>query len=155
LFEVQAGVDLLHVPYKGGGPALNDVMAGQVPLFFANVASSLGHIQSGKLRALAVTSARRARSLPEVATMQEAGVAGYEVHEWNPILAPAGISSSTKAALQSAIQSALSDVEVLGRVRALSGEIFPGGSDQKLNDFLKRQKAQWARTVRERKISVD
>lgn len=155
LFEVQAGVDLLHVPYKGGGPALNDVMAGQVPLFFANVASSLGHIQSGKLRPLAVTSARRARALPEVGTMQEAGVAGYEVHEWNPILAPAGISSSTKAALQAAIQSALSDAEVLGRVRALSGEIFPGGSDQKLNDFLRQQKALWARTVRERKISVD
>lgn len=155
LFEVQAGVDLLHVPYKGGGPALNDVMAGQVPLFFANVASSLGHIQAGKLRPLAVTSARRARALPEVATLQEVGVAGYEVHEWNPILAPAGISPSTKVVLQKALQLALGDAEVLGRVRALSGEIFPSGSDQKLHEFLKQQKALWARTVRERKIAVD
>jgi hypothetical protein len=75
LFEEPAGVSLVHVPYKGGGPALNDVMAGQVPLFFANVASSLGHIQGGKLRPLAVTSRRRARALPEVPTMEEAGVA--------------------------------------------------------------------------------
>ena len=154
LFEVQAGVDLLHVPYKGGGPALNDVMAGQVPLFFANVASSLGHIQSGKLRPLAVTSRIRARSLPDVPTMEEAGVAGYEVHEWNPILAPAGISPQVKAALQTAIRKALADAEVLGRVRALSGEMFPDG-EAALGNYLKAQKALWARIVRERRISVD
>jgi tripartite-type tricarboxylate transporter receptor subunit TctC len=155
LFEVQAKVELLHVPYKGGGPALNDVMAGQVPLFFANVASSLGHIQSGKLRPMAVTSRVRARALPEVPTMEQAGVAGYEVHEWNPLLAPAGIAASTKAALQAALQSAMGDAEVLGRVRALSGELFAPAGDAALNTFLQSQKSQWARIVRERKISVD
>jgi tripartite-type tricarboxylate transporter receptor subunit TctC len=155
LFEVQAKVELLHVPYKGGGPALNDVMAGQVPLFFANVASSLGHIQSGKLRPLAVTSRVRARALPEVQTMEQAGVAGYEVHEWNPLLAPAGIAAGTKAALQAALQSAMGDAEVLGRVRALSGELFAPAGDTALNTFLQGQKSQWARIVRERRISVD
>ena len=155
LFEDRAGVSMLHVPYRGGGPALNDVMAGQVPLFFANVASSLGLIQSGKLRPIAVTSRRRARALPEVPTMEEAGLQGYEVNEWNPVLAPAGISLATKTALQDAIRKAMADPEVLGRVRALSGEVFPDGPESQMLAYLKAQKAQWARIVREQKISVE
>lgn len=155
LFEQQAGVNLLHVPYKGGGPAMNDVMAGQVPLFFANVASSVGVIQSGKLRALAVTSRRHARSLPDVATMEEAGVPGYEVNEWNPILAPAGLPLTVKARLQAAIRTTLADAEVLGRIRALSGELLPDNSDSAIATYLQSQKAQWARLVRNRKITVD
>jgi tripartite-type tricarboxylate transporter receptor subunit TctC len=153
LFEERAGVSLVHVPYRGGGPALNDVMAGQVPLFFANVASSLGHIQAAKLRPLAVTSLRRARALPEVPTMEEAGVTGYEVLEWNPVLAPAGISPAVRDRLARAIARAMSEPEVLGRVRALSGEVFAGGPAQAA-DFLKKQQALWARVVRERKISA-
>lgn len=155
LFELQAKVDLLHVPYKGGGPALNDVMAGQVPLFFANVASSLGHIQSGKLRPLAVTSRVRARALPNVPTMEEAGVAGYEVNEWNPVLAPAGISASTRASLQAALRKAIDDPEVLARIRALSGEVFDASNPKAVTNFLTAQRTQWARIVRERRISVD
>ncbi|HEX2544528.1 MAG TPA: tripartite tricarboxylate transporter substrate binding protein [Ramlibacter sp.] len=153
LFEQRAGVSLVHVPYKGGGPALNDVMAGQVPLFFANVASSLGHIQGQKLRPLAVTSLRRARALPDVPTMEEAGVSGYEVLEWNPILAPAGISPSVKQKLAAAIARAMAEPEVLGRVRSLSGEVFAGGPEQAAA-FLKKQQGLWAQVVRERKISV-
>lgn len=84
LFESMAKVEMAHIPYRGGGPALNDVMGGQVPLFFANVASSLGHIQSGRLRALAVTSRLRSRVLPDVPSLDEAGLKGYEVLEWNP-----------------------------------------------------------------------
>ena len=81
LFEQLAKVELTHVPYRGGGPAMNDVMGGQVPLFFANVASGLGQIQSGRLRPLAVTAAVRCRALPDVPTMAEAGVPGHEVLE--------------------------------------------------------------------------
>ncbi len=88
LFEAMAKVDMTHIPYRGGGPALNDVMGGQVPLFCANVASSLGHIQSGRLRALAVTSKLRSRVLPDLPSMDEAGLKGYEVLEWNPVLSP-------------------------------------------------------------------
>jgi tripartite-type tricarboxylate transporter receptor subunit TctC len=153
LFEQRADVRLVHVPYKGGGPALNDVMGGQVPLFFANVASSLGHIQSGRLRPLAVTSLRRARALPEVPTMEEAGVSGYEVLEWNPVLAPAGIAPAVRQRLANAIGKAMADPEVLGRVRSLSGEAFGGGPEQAA-DFLRRQQALWARVVRERRISA-
>jgi tripartite-type tricarboxylate transporter receptor subunit TctC len=152
LFEDRAGVKLSHIPYRGGGPAMNDVMAGQVPLFFANVASSLGQIQSGRLRPLAVTSKRRARALPDIPTMEEAGVPAYEVLEWNPVLGPAGMDAATKSALVAALRKAMADPEVLGRVRALSGEVFPDGPDGLVPAFLKAQQAQWGKVVRERGI---
>ncbi len=151
LFEQLAGVQLNHVPYKGGGPALNDVMGGQVPLFFANVASSLGHIQSGRLRPLAVTAAHRCRALPEVPTMSEAGVKGHEVLEWNPVLAPAGIAAPVRDKLKAAIARAMADPEVLGRVRALGGDVFDGDPAA----FLMQQTALWTRVVRQRGISRD
>lgn len=154
LFEQRAGVALTHVAYRGGGPAMTDVMAGQVPLFFANVASSLGHIRAGKLRPLAVTSALRARSLPEVPTMAEAGVAGYEVLEWNPILAPAGLAADTKATLVAAIRKALDDAEVLGRIRQLGGDVFADTSQQSAGKFIAAQQAQWAKVIKERGITT-
>lgn len=152
LFEDRAGVKLTHIPYRGGGPAMNDVMAGQVPLFFANVASSLGQIQSGRLRPLAVTSKLRTRALPTIPTMEEAGVSAYEVLEWNPVLGPAGMDAATKSALIAALRKAMADPEVLGRVRALSGEVFPDGPDGSVPAFLKAQQAQWGRVVRDRNI---
>lgn len=152
LFEALAKVDLTHVPYRGGGPALNDVMGGQVPLFFANVASSLGHIQSGRLRALAVTSKLRSRVLPELPSMEEAGLKGYEVLEWNPVLAPAGVPAAVRARLAAAIRRTLADPEVLGRVRALGGEVFAGG-EAEAGAYLAQQQALWARVVRERRIT--
>jgi tripartite-type tricarboxylate transporter receptor subunit TctC len=152
LFESIAKVDMLHVPYRGGGPALNDVMAGQVPLFFANVASSLGHIQSGRLRALAVTSRLRSRVLPDLPTMEEAGLKGYEVLEWNPVLAPAGTPAPVRAKLAGSIRKALADPEVLARVRALGGEVF-GGGEAEAGSFLKAQQSLWAQVVRERRIT--
>ncbi len=152
LFEAMAKVEMSHIPYRGGGPALNDVMGGQVPLFFANVASSLGHIQSGRLRPLAVTSKLRSRALPELPSMDEAGLKGYEVLEWNPVLAPAGVSAAVRAKLAAAIRKAMSDPEVLARVRAFGGEAF-GGGEAEAAAFLKGQQALWARVVRERRIT--
>jgi tripartite-type tricarboxylate transporter receptor subunit TctC len=151
LFEQLAKVKLVHVPYRGGGPALNDVMGGVVPLFFANVASSLGQIQSGRLRPLAVTSPLRCRALPEVPTMAQAGVAGHEVFEWNPILAPAGITPAVRDKLVAAVSRVMVDPEVLGRVRTLGGDVFAGNPAQ----FLSAQQALWARVVRERGITRD
>jgi len=149
LFEQLAKVELTHVPYRGGGPALNDVIGGQVPLFFANVASSLGHIQAGRLRPLAVTATVRCRALPEVPTMAEAGVKGHEVLEWNPVLAPAGLPADVRATLARALKQAMEDAEVLGRVRALGGDVFAGDAAA----FLKAQRALWARVVKERGIT--
>jgi tripartite-type tricarboxylate transporter receptor subunit TctC len=152
LFEALAQVDMAHIPYRGGGPALNDVMGGQVPLFFANVASSLGHIQSGRLRALAVTSKLRSRALPDLPSMEEAGLKGYEVLEWNPVLAPAGVPAAVRAKLAAAIRKAMADPEVLGRVRTLGGEAFAGG-EVEAAAFLKEQQTQWGTVVRERRIT--
>ncbi len=152
LFEAMAKVELTHVPYRGGGPALTDVMGGQVPLFFANLASSLGHIQSGRLRALAVTSKLRSRVLPELPTLEEAGLKGYEVLEWNPVLAPAGVPAPLRAKLAAAVRKAMADPEVLGRVRALGGEPF-GGDERQAQAFLNAQQALWGRVVRERRIT--
>ena len=154
LFEERTGVRLSHIPYRGGGPAMNDVMGGQVPLFFANVASSLGHIQAGKLRPLAVTSAVRARSLPDVPTMAQAGVADYEVLEWNPVLAPAGIAPEVRTQLVNAIRKALADPEVLGRIRALGGDAFPDATQASAGKFIQAQQVQWGKVIRERKIVV-
>jgi tripartite-type tricarboxylate transporter receptor subunit TctC len=151
LFEQLAKVELSHVPYRGGGPAMNDVMGGQVPLFFANVASSLGQIQAGRLRPLAVTAPVRCRALPDVPTMAQAGVAGHEVLEWNPILAPAGIAPAVRDTLQAAVARTMADPEVLGRVRALGGDVFTGHPAQ----FIGAQQALWARVVRERGITRD
>jgi tripartite-type tricarboxylate transporter receptor subunit TctC len=152
LFEDLAKLELNHVPYRGGGPALTDVMAGQVPLFFANVASSLGHIQAGKLRALAVTAKVRSRVLASLPTMEEAGVKGHEVLEWNPVLAPAGLPTDVKAALVQALRKVKDDAEVLGRVRALGGDVF-AGDDTQAAAFLRQQQALWGRVVSERRIS--
>jgi tripartite-type tricarboxylate transporter receptor subunit TctC len=152
LFEGMAKVEMSHIPYRGGGPALNDVMGGQVPLFFANVASSLGHIQSGRLRALAVTSRLRSRVLPDVPSLEESGLEGYEVLEWNPVLVPAGVPAPVRARLAAALAKAMSDPEVLARVHALGGEVFPGGEVQ-ATAFLKAQQTLWGRVVRERRIT--
>lgn len=152
LFEDLAKVELVHVPYRGGGPALNDVMGGQVPLFFANVASSLGHIQSGRLRPIAVTAKLRSRALPEVPTMEQSGVKGHEVLEWNPVLAPAGLPPSVRAQLAAAIRNAMGDPEVLGRVRSLGGDVFDGKEDAAAK-FLNDQQKLWGKLVKERGIT--
>ena len=152
LFEQRTGIKLSHIPYRGGGPAMNDVMGGQVPLFFANVASSLGHIQAGKLRPLAVTSTLRARSLPNIPTMGEVGVTDYEVLEWNPLLAPAGIAADTRKQLVAAVRKALADPEVLGRIRALGGDSFQDATQASAGKFIQAQQALWGKLVRDRKI---
>jgi tripartite-type tricarboxylate transporter receptor subunit TctC len=152
LFEQMAQVELTHVPYRGGGPAMTDVMGGQVPLFFANVASALGHIQSKRLRPLAVTSKLRTRALPDVPTLEESGLKGYEVLEWNPVLAPAATPAPVRARLAAALRAAMADPEVLGRVRALGGEVF-SGDEKAAAAFLQQQQALWGRVVRERRIT--
>jgi tripartite-type tricarboxylate transporter receptor subunit TctC len=154
LFELQAKVDMLHVPYKGGGPALIDVIGGQVPFFFANLASSLQHIKSGKLNALAVTSAKRSSILPDVPTIAESGVPGYEVYEWNVLLAPAGTPDKVMNMLAGALKSALDAPDVKERVASLGGELFNGGPVAS-SKFVREQTAVWGKVVKERGINIE
>lgn len=154
LFEVRANVDMQHIPYKGGGPALNDVLGGQVPVFFGSVASTKPHVESGKLIALAVTGRNRAASLPNTPIMSEAGVPGYEVYEWNGIFAPAATPSGVTSKLSDAISKVMQSGEVREKVLGLSGEPFQGGADA-ADKFIRAQMAEWAKLVKSGKISVD
>jgi len=154
LFEQSAKVDMMHVPYKGGGPALNDVMGGQVPVFFGNVASTLQHIQSGKLRALAVTGRSRAKSLPDVPTVAQSGVPGFEIYEWNGLFAPVGTPDAVVKKLESAVRQALAAPEVQQRIAALGGEPFQGGSDEAAK-FVGAELERMGRLIKERSITVE
>ena len=154
MFESAAGVDMLHVPYKGGAPALNDVIGGQVPVFFGNLASTLQHVQAGKLKPLAVTSAKRSAILPTVPTMAEAGVAGYEVYEWNVLFAPVGTPEAVVSKLAAALQKTLDSPDIKARIAQLGGEIQTAKPDA-AQQFVRQQTALWARLVKERGISVD
>jgi len=154
LFEIQAGVEMQHIPYKGGGPALNDVLGGQVPVFFGSVASTKQYVETGKLNALAVTGKKRATSMPTVPTLAEAGVAGYEVYEWNGIFAPAATPAPILLKLSEAITKVMQTPEVKDKVISLGGEIFQGNANE-ADQFIKAQMAEWARLVKSGKISVD
>ena len=154
MFESAARVDMLHVPYKGGAPALNDVIGGQVPVFFGNLASTLQHVQAGKLKALAVTSAKRSAILPNVPTMAEAGVAGYEVYEWNALFAPSGTPDAVVTKLAAALQKTLDSADVKARIAQLGGEIQTAKPDA-AQLFIRQETTLWARLVKERGISLD
>jgi tripartite-type tricarboxylate transporter receptor subunit TctC len=154
LFESAAKVEMAHIPYKGGGPALNDVVGGQVPVFFGNLASTLGHIQSGRLRALAVTSARRSAILPDVPTLAEAGVPGAEVYEWNVVLAPAGTPDAVVNQVSAALQKALDTPEIKTRIASLGGEIQKGNPDA-AQSFVRQQMALWSRVTKARGIALE
>nr|WP_315595762.1 tripartite tricarboxylate transporter substrate binding protein [uncultured Cupriavidus sp.] len=154
LFEQRAGVDLLHVPYKGGGPAMTDVIAGQVPLFFANVASSLQHIKAGKLRPLAVTSHARTSALPAVPTMAEAGVAGYEVYEWNAAFLPASTPDAIVAKLSDALQKVMNSPEIRQRVAELGGEVV-AAPPAEATRFIDTQTRLWAKVIKDGNVKPE
>ena len=154
LFESATGVDMIHVPYKGGGPALNDVIGGQVPLFFGNLASTLQHVQGGRLRALAVTSDKRSPMLPGVPTLSEAGVKGAEIYEWNAVFVPAGTPPAVIGKIASAFQHALDAPDVKQRIAQLGGELQRSSPEQ-AQAFIEQQVSQWGRIIRERNISVE
>lgn len=154
LFRQRAGLDMVHVPYKGGGPALQDVMGGQVPVFFANMASGLSHVKSGKLRVLAVTGAKRSASLPDVPTVAEAGIPGYEVYEWNAVFAPAATPEAIVKRLHAEIAKTLALPEVRDRITALGGEIV-ATSPAEAERWLRTQIDVWSRVVKTAGIRLD
>ena len=154
ILKVRTGIDMVHVPYKGGGPALQDVMGGQVPVFFANMASSLPHVKTGKVRALAVTGSKRSPSAPDLPTIAEAGVPGYEVYEWNAVFAPAGTPADAIAKTHSALARALAAPEVKERITALGGEAS-GLPPAETAKWLQAQVDKWARVVKDANIRLE
>ncbi|KQU82673.1 tripartite-type tricarboxylate transporter receptor subunit TctC [Variovorax paradoxus] len=154
LFASMAGVQITHVAYKGGGPALTDVMSGHVPVFFASLASSLPFIQGGKLRALAVTGKTHSPALPQLPTVAEAGLPGYEVYEWNAVFVPAGTPAPVVERLSKEFAATLKDPEVRTRLEALGAEVI-GSSPAELDSFRRAEIAKWTRLAKDNKIQVD
>ncbi len=150
-FLQQAKVRMTHIPYKGGSPAMADVMGGHVPVYVANIGSSLANIRSAKLAPLAVMAARRSPSLPDVPTLAEAGVPNAEAYEWNGMFLPAGVPPAIAAKLGDALRAALAAPDVRERIASVGGEAFPGGPAE-MAKFIEQQTARMGKVVRDGNI---
>ncbi len=154
LFRQQLGLDMVHVPYKSGGPAIADVMGGQVDFMFGTVAATYPLITGGKLRALAVSAPERSRRLPEVPTVAEAAIPGYEAYEWNGMFLPAGTPAPVAAQLQQALAEVLKEDEVRQRLTDLGAQPI-GSTPAEFATFLKKEDAKWGDVVRKGNIKLD
>ena len=154
LFKTVAGVDLVHVPYKGGGPAVSDLAGGQVQVIFEGLPTLLPHLKSGKVRALAITGAKRDPALPEVPTFAEAGLPGYDANFWNGLVAPAGTPAEVIARLNSVLVQALATPEVHAALVRLGLEAA-GTTPQQFGDFIAAEIDKWARVVKASGAKID
>ncbi|EJE52705.1 hypothetical protein PMI14_02615 [Acidovorax sp. CF316] len=154
LLQQQSGVRFIHVPYKGDTPALQDTLAEQVQFMFAPAAAALPHVQSGKLRALAVTSAQRLKALPAVPTMGEAGLRDFVVEQWQAVFAPAKTPAPVVQRLNDEIGKALKDPAVLALADKL-GVTLVGGTPRQLGDLQKADSAKWAKVIKDGNITAE
>jgi tripartite-type tricarboxylate transporter receptor subunit TctC len=154
LFWQQSGTEGLHVPYKGGGPAINDLLGGQVDAAFVNINSIIQHIRAGKVRALGVASEKRNPLLPEVPTLAEQGVKGAEVQSWQAVAAPKGLPADVKAKLHEAIVTALNDPSVKEKLVAQGFEIV-GNTPEQFAKFQAAEYARWKQLIESRNIKAD
>jgi len=154
LLRQRLGLDMVHVGYKSGGPAITDVMGGQVDFMFSTIAASYPLVSSGKLRALAVSSPQRSPRLPEVPTLAETVVPGYEAYEWNGLFLPTGTPAPVAEKLHKAVVEALKEEEV--KKRFVDVGVQPVGSTPaEFADFLKKEDAKWADVIRKGNIKLD
>ena len=153
-FKLMAGVDLLHVPYKGAAPAVNDLLGGQVNIIFADVAAMLSHLKSGKLKALGIGAAKRFEGLPEVPTIAESGVPGFEAGGFLGLVAPAGTPPAVIQALNAAAQKSLALPEVRDRLLGLASPPV-GGTPEQFASHIKREIDKWARVIRAANIKPE
>ena len=154
LFWQQTGSTGVHVPYKGGGPAMSDLLGAQVDASFQNINVVVPHVASGKLRALAVTSTQRSALLPQVPTLSEAGVKGVDVYSWQAAAAPKGLPAEVKAKLHATLVAALNDPAVKPKLLELGFEIV-GGTPEHFAEFQARENARWKQLIEARKITAD
>ncbi|WP_408004112.1 Bug family tripartite tricarboxylate transporter substrate binding protein [Ramlibacter alkalitolerans] len=150
----QTGTEGLHIPYKGGGPAINDLLGGQVDAAFVNINSIIQHIKAGKVRALAISSEKRSPLLPELATLQEQGIKGAEVQSWQAVAAPKGIPADVRAKLQKAIAESLNEPAVKEKLLAQGFEIVANTPEQ-FAKFQAAEYAKWKQLIETRKITAD
>ena len=154
LLKARTGADITHIPYKGSGPAIQDVVGGQVDMMFDTTVVAGPHIESGKLRALAVTSAKRQPGMPNVPTVAESGVPGYEVISWQAIFAPAGTPKAIVERLHTEIAKILSDPEIQQRLAKLGMQGADMTSAQ-VGEFQKAEVAKWAAVIKSANIKLE
>ena len=154
VFWQQTGTEGLHIPYKGGAPAINDLLGGQVEFSFQNVNAVLQHIRAGKLHAIAVTGDKRSPVLPDVPTMAEAGVAGAEVYSWQGMAAPKGLPAAVKKKLSDAATAAINDPAVKKRMVDQGLEIV-ASTPEEFTAYQAREFARWKTVIETRKITAD
>lgn len=154
IFKYMAHVDMVHVPYKGGSPAVAAAAAGQAQLTFANYSDALTWMKSGRLRAIAITSARRFPQTPELPTIAEAALPGYEVEGWTGLLAPAGTSPEIVARLATILREAFKDPELRRRMQDI-GAVPGGNSPEEFRAFVQAELLKWGNFVRQTGIKVE
>ena len=154
LFKSMTGTDIVHVPYKGGAAAIADLIAGNVQLMFESTNSIAPHVGAGRVRALAVTGLKRATSLPEVPTLDEAGVPGYEVTAWTGVIAPAGLPRPVLDRLNAAVNAAISEPQAKERLAQLGSE-GGGGTPEDYAALIRRDSAKWAEVIRRSGAKID
>ena len=154
LLSQQTGTKFIHVPYKGDTPALQDTLGEQVQFMFAPVAAALQHVQSGKLRALAVTSSARLKALPDVPTMGEAGLTNFVVEQWQAVFAPASTPTDVVGRLNAEINKALKEPNVVALADRL-GITLVGGTPRQLGDLQRTDSSKWAKVIRDGNIKLD
>jgi len=148
LFNSMAGVKLVHVPYKGAAPALADLLGGQVQLMFSTMPPALPHVKDGKLRALAVTSLKRSPAMPELPTLDEAGLPGFEANTWHGVVLPAGARAEIVARLNREIVAILHLPDVVERLESQGAEPV-GSTPEEFAAYIRSETAKWAKVVRE------
>ena len=154
LFKSMAGVDVVHVPYKGASPALGDVIAGRVVMFIGNLPPAMPHIKSGNVRALAVTTAQRSPLVPELPTLTESGLPGFETVAWFGMFAPAGTPKSIVDKIQAEIARIVREPDVRERIAALGGEPV-GNTPEAFSAIVKSDVAKWKKVVKDANVHVD
>ena len=154
LFARAAGIDLLHVPYKGGAQAITDVIGGQVPLVAMNALEVKPHVASGKLKVLAVLTAQRSPIFPDVPTIAESGFKGFEASVWYALMAPAKTPAAVVDKLHAEVQKALASPQVRERMTAVGGEVIPGSRDMMVS-LLHAERQRYEKLVREANIKPD
>lgn len=154
LFRQQLKLDMVHVPYKSGGPAIADVIGGQVDFMFSTMAASYPLVSGGKLRALAISSPERAKRLPDVPTLAETVIPGYEVYEWNGVFLPAGTPAAIAGKLQQTLVEVLKEDAVRQRLEDLGAKAV-GSTPAEFATFLGKEDAKWGEVVRKGDIKLD
>ncbi len=154
LLRLQSGLNFVHIPYRGSAPAVQDVVAGQLPFMFVDTAAGIQHVQGGKIRAIAVASPARLPTLPDVPTLDEQGLKGFEAYAWQGIVAPAATPKERVAKLSDGLQSALKQADIVAKLEGMALEVTPSTAEE-MDAYASAERNKWRRVIEESQITLD